>query len=429
MGVTLYQSDRGSFFTSQQNNPTSTGIISAQIDPSEPQVDGLTSVTDPLIPNRTTRSRVSHMDPSQYDLRDSSHLMKFIKAIIGSGGAGGVRKQLLINRLSTTFSGSNFADLDAFWGAMFGMPRLSTEAMPQNADGTSFNPMTGVTDEDTWDLISSADGQYRSRLVQFVQALNMGATREGILMAAEAVLGVDVDLAESWVLADQIPPGVLLSAINGNNYFVVTNRYLTYGGMSSHTWGQLVGGEQTGGQVPLGNRGEIVLKPKSPITQEQKRHVHMVLDQLMPAGTMLTILDGGTQVLKLILAQNLYAESEDWRVISSVTQSPGLNTPVGAQIYPNQGQYSAGRPALSAYTGESWDYNSRISSITSYTLTPEGDPVVGAGADWGIVTFFDGTSHAYTPDEAVMTPQRAASARSASDGVMTSYPYSAARAS
>src|SRR5882757_10443185 len=207
------QGDQTSFFQSQQIDPSTADLVSDQIDPTQPQVTGLTSVSDPIIPDRVVVDRLTHLDPSLYDLRDSSHLMRLAKALLGAAGAGGLRKQMTMTRLSGSLSGTHFLDLDGFWGALFGISRISTESMPTNDDGTSFNPVVQSADYDTWDDVTARDGHYRSRITQFARAVGQGGTYFGILGAVEALLGCEVDLLESWTLADLIPPGVVGSAI------------------------------------------------------------------------------------------------------------------------------------------------------------------------------------------------------------------------
>jgi hypothetical protein len=334
-----------SFFVQQQTDPDDTDLLSAQVDPSQPEVEGLTSVTDPVIPDRVILDRLTHLDPTLYDLRDSSHLMRLIKALVGASGVGGLRKQMTVARLAASPSGAHFFDLDGFWGALFGMPRLSNEALPVNDDGTNFDPASQAADQDTWDAISGSDGRYRARLYQFARAVNQGATFQGIQAAAEAILSCDVDLMESWILADRIPPGTVATTINADTFLMVESKYGTYGGMKGNAWGLLSGGIHSDGQTPLGNRSEVVLRPARAISQEEKLQVMRVLDTIRPAGLLVTVLEGGTASLAPVSARSYYSDSDHWSISSSVTPRPDLITPV-EDLYPSQGEHSAARPAL-----------------------------------------------------------------------------------
>jgi hypothetical protein len=418
--------DQQSFFTTQNINPDQADLISSQIDPTQPQVDGLTPVTDPIIPDRVVVDRLTHMDPTLYDLRDSSHLMRLMKALLGAAGAGGLRKQMTMRRLSSSMSGTHFLDLDGFWGALFAIGRTSPESMPTNPDGTSFNPMTQVGDHDTWDDVASRDGMYRSRITQFARAVNQGASYYGILAAAEALLSVECDIIESWTYADLIPPGTLASAIGGNTWFVVRSQYPTYGDANGLSWGTLEGGVQLPGQAPLSNRGEVIIRPKRVISQEEKRQVAHALDKIRPAGTLITVFVSGDEIQQGVPVRSVWSDSEAWDVVSVVTEHPGLINP-SDDIYPDQSSYQGARPAFSSYSGEQFSYNGRISSVRSYTM--ENEILVNANPDYETVTYLDGQTHSYVPTEGVMSAHQAAATRAASEGVLTVYPYSPARAS
>jgi hypothetical protein len=420
----INQGESQSFFAAQQISPDDVDLISDQIDPTQPQVSGTSRISNPIIPDRTVATRVLHLDPDLYDLRDSSHLMRLIKVLLGAPGAGGLRKQISMVRMSGSLSGTHFLDLDGFWGALFGISRISTESMPINADGTSFNPMTQSADFDTWDDVSARDGHYRSRITQFARAVGQGGTYFGILAAVEALLGTEVDMLESWTLADLIPPGTVASAINANTYIQVESKYPTYAAMNGVPWGTLVGGVQSPGQTPLGNRAEVIVRPRRNITQEEKRQVSHVLDAIAPAGTLMTVLDAGLESQAPVPMRSAWSDSENWNVVSSVVPASNLLTPT-EEIYPNQGQYQGARPAFSAYTGESFSYNSRITAIKSYQMVD--DKVSDANSDYQSVTFLDGQRTDYTPAQAVMSAHQAILSRIASEGVLTAYPYAGAR--
>lgn len=413
MTVPLQQGDGQSFFQAQTTNPDSADLISTQLDPTKPQVEGLTAVSDPLLPDRQVIDRLGHFDPELFDLRDSSHLMRLLKVLLGAPGTGGLRKQASLRRLGAgSLSGTHFLDLDGFWGALYGVSRFSDEVL----DG---DPAARIADQDAWDEVTGRDGQYRSRLIQFARAVNQGATYHGLIAAAEALLGIEVDLLESWVLADQMPPGAPIAAIGGNSYFAVRSTYGSYGNMRGKTWGRLVGGQQMPGQTPLGNRGEIVIRPRRTISQEEKRYVSQVLDTLKPAGTLVTVLETSGDSQVSVQARGVWADSEHWDVVSLVTPRSDLVL-VQDDIYPGGGEYENGRPAFSGYSGESWSYNSRFSSIAAYRMVED---EITAHSNHQTVTYLDGNTHDYTAADGVMSAHQTAAARAASEGILTIYPF------
>lgn len=416
-----------SFFVTQQQTTAPNDLISAQIDPSQPQVRGLTTVTDPLLPDSRIRDRLVNFDPELFDLSDGSHLMRLLQALLGAAGIGGVRRQLLLQRMSSTsIAHTHFLDLDGFWGALFHLGRVQAEQMPTLADGTVLNPINGVADSDTWDAVHSRDGRYRSRITQFAKAVNQGATYAGLMAAAEAVLGAGVEIAESWMWADLLPPGAGQTVVNANSWLAVEAQYHSYGNMAGTPWGVLHGGVQTPGNTPLGNRGEIVVQPERTITEEERRQLMLVLDVLRPAGTVLTVQQSAASTYSTIAPRTAYADSNDWQVVSSVSQFEGLTT-IDDDLYPNQTSVEAARPAFARYTGERWSYNSRIARINSYVMV--GEQIAGPAADDQTVTYLDGTSHVYAAADGVLDSKQAVFGRLASDGVMTTYPYPPGRVS
>src|SRR5882762_2049560 len=214
--------------------------------------------------------------------------------------------------------------------------------------------------------------------------------------------------------------------INPNTWFVVTSQWPTYGAANGLSWGALEGGIQLPGQAPLASRGEVIIRPKRAISQEEKRQVSHVLDVIRPAGTLMTVLESGDEIQQTLTARSVWADSESWNVVSVVTERPGLLDP-SQEIYPAQGQYQGARPAFSAYSGESINYNSRVSAVKSYQMID--DTITDAASDYGSVTYLDGQTHDYVPIEALMSAHQAAATRAASEGIMTSYPYPPARTS
>lgn len=114
------------------NTAVANDLMNAQMATNAPQPasDVFTIVSDPLLPDRRITDRIGNMDPEIYDLRDTSNLMKFITALLGGAGVGGLRKQTAVARLENSFSTTHFLDLDRFYGALFGIVRTNAELMP-----------------------------------------------------------------------------------------------------------------------------------------------------------------------------------------------------------------------------------------------------------------------------------------------------------
>jgi hypothetical protein len=425
MPVQQNTSEAPSFFATQYQNPDSDDLISGQIDPTQPQVVGLTSYTDPLVVDHTLAVRMQNFDPALFNLSPASHLVRLLSALVGVGGIGGMRRQQTINRMSAAMSGTHFLDLDGFWGAIFGASRMSDEVLPQ-LDGEPINPATKVADTETWDAARSRDGKFRSRIIQLAAGFAQGATLFGVRMAAEAVLGCEVDLTESWVLVDLMPGAAHPADVLGNTYFALQSQYHTWGVMTGTKYANLEGGYAAiGFNTPLGNRGEVVLTPKRAVTDEERVHVANVLTDLAPAGMVVTVAATPVVAHREVAPRFVYADSSDWSVSSSITAYQAI-ADYADTIYPTvDGSQVASRPAFGEYSGESWSYNTRVSAVTAYQMT--NNQVSAPGVDAQTVMFSDGTAQEFSPRLALLDPKQAAMARAGAEGILTSYPYAPGR--
>ena len=424
MPIVQYTTDAASFFATQYQNNASDDLISEQIDPSEPQVDGLSSYTDPLVVDQIIAARLSNFDPTLYDLSATSHLVRFLSALLGAAGVGGLRRQQTINRLSASMSGTFYLDLDGFWGAIFNTSRMSDEALP-TINGTALDPATSVADRSTWDAADSRDGKLRSRIIQTADGFAEGGTYYGVRMVAEAVLGCEVDLSESWVIVDTLPVGYHASTLNANTYYELMSKYTTYGNMRTKKWGELQGGVTVSNNVPLGNRSEVVLTPKRAISDEERLQVAQVVEKLIPAWCILTVVSTPVIANAEVIPRFVYADSTDWSVSSSVSAYQGV-ADFADSIYPTMpGALEASRPALSDYSGERWVYNSRVSTVRSYPMV--GGKPTSTSQDYQTILFKDGYAQEYSPDYALLDPKQAALTRNGTEGILTNYPYAPER--
>lgn len=159
--------------------------------------DGFEQVTNPLGPPKRTSSRFAHFPDDIYDTSSETHLARFLKVLLGDAGVAQLHKRNLLARLQQTMGGINFFDLDAFYGAVLGVRRRATELLPKDPTRETLTP-------EEWDQTRIRDGSYRSRIEQFAKALNLGATVRGIEATAEALLGCQCDVYESWRQDDRI---------------------------------------------------------------------------------------------------------------------------------------------------------------------------------------------------------------------------------
>src|SRR6202000_849464 len=85
----MFDSDQSSIFTGLVST-AATDLMSLQLESTavQPADTGMVTTTNTLLPDRLVADRLSHMDPNIYDLSPSSHLMKLLKVLMGSAGAG-----------------------------------------------------------------------------------------------------------------------------------------------------------------------------------------------------------------------------------------------------------------------------------------------------------------------------------------------------
>lgn len=414
----LNQGDTGSFFQNQQSNNNGTYLVTDQVDITQPSIQGLELVTDPVIPSSNSSEVVRNFDPEIYDLTPHSHLMRLIRAVTGSAGVGGLRKQTFIARMSSSLSGANFVDLDAFYGAIFNLSRNSAEKMPLNLDGTTINPLTDAANSDIWDDVQSRDARYRSRIYQLARAINMGGTYYGLVAVAEAILSDSVDLVESWIKVDLLSNNGNLIYPSGLTFGQITAQLVTYGNIHL-SYSGIAGGQFGAGNTPIGNRGELVFTPRRIISPEEKYQLMQVLSILCPSNCQVTIADNKNQSSIGVSPRNVSSDSEDWIIQNRVTPALNLIQPT-EPLYSNAGPYSVARPVFSEYVGEAWSYNANIVKSSSYIM--QNNATIQQGDDQ-VIIYSDGVTHIYTGSDGIMDVNQAISARLSGDGVVTTYPY------
>lgn len=417
-----------SFFENFATNAAGADLMSLQMATNNPQISsGTITVTDPIVPDRIVADRLGHMDPDIYDLRDTSHLMKLLKVLLGASGAGGLRKQMAVARLQNTFSGMHFLDLDRFYGALFGIQRTKVELQP-NFD---FDPYSDPASSDDWDDLHSRDASYRNRLIKFAKAIPWGASVMGIKSMAEALASIECDIYEAWDWVDEQNEGVMNNASLVYTWNFMQNNVGTFAAAEKRTWADWGGSTKLFvGRTGQVTRSDWVIHPKRPLTLDEQYEMIRVIGTFKPAGTQFTVDNSGLSIHDPIDIRGVAASSEFWEITRDVVINPNLSynpyvtsdeflTP--QELPPKVGQL---RPAFSQYQGEEWSYNNDIVSAKSYAL--ETDMVISETDD-ELVVYSDGSSHSYQAADSAMTAGQALSARVVNDGVMTALPYAPAR--
>lgn len=395
-------------------------LAAGQLEPS----GGVLTVTDPIIADRTVANRMSNFDPEIYDLRSQSTLMKLMKVLLGGAGAGGLRKQSSVARLQNTFSGMHFLDLDRFYGALFGISRTAQET----GQDDTFDPYHDATDPATWDDLQARDASYRDRLAKFAKSIYFGGSVMGITSMAEALIGTQVDLYESWEWVDEENADILVSPNLIYTYTFLSNSVGTWSGLTGHTWADWGGGTLPFiGRTGKKNRSEFVLQPHRSLTTDEQYEILRVINTFKPAGTQFTINQAGLSTQIPLTIRAVAADSEYWAIIPVVVPNPQLGTNPYVPKGTTATSVTQQRPAFSQYQGDDWSYNNDILNVTSYTI--DDGTTNMATTDDETVVYSDNTSRVYVAAAAPMTGAQAISSRIVSDGVLTAVPYAPNRSS
>lgn len=421
-----------SFFDSMRSS-AATDLLTLQLTAGQPEsATGTAIVSDPIVPDRATRDRLGHFDPTLYDLRETSHLIKLLNVLLGGAGAGGLRKQMAVARMQNAFHGMHFLDLDRFYGALFGIRRTGPETQLQ----PDFNPYTDAATSDEWDDLHSRDASYRDRLVKFAKAIPFGGSYLGLRSMAEALIADEAEIYESWQWVDELEVGAGEEPVLTYTYGYLEDNIETWGALEDRTWGDWGGGVNVfTGRTGQLNRSEWVIHPKRLLDADEHYQLLRVINVFKPAGTQVTVNNAGLTIHSPLDIRAVAASSEHWEITSSAIPNANMNyNPYLQQKYVRYPKTKTGifqpietekvtgaRPAFSQYTGEEWSYNGDILSATSYTLD---DP---EQQNDELVVYSDGTLHSYQASHGLLSPAAAESARMVSDGVLASMPYAPGR--
>lgn len=157
------------------------------------------TIIEPLNAPRSVHSRLNQFFPENlYTHSSQGTLFKFLTALVGDAGVGGYKKNMLYPRLANSISNTHFHDLDKFFGNPLKLPRTKEETY-------EFDPITETLTLDQWSEVRRKDAWYRARCIEYMKAIQLGNSPEGMRRLAQAASGVNCDIFERWkFLDDQI---------------------------------------------------------------------------------------------------------------------------------------------------------------------------------------------------------------------------------
>lgn len=413
-----------------QGSVLNTTLLQLQTITSNPLVSELPTATGMTLPDLASYDRLSHFPEDYYDLRPESHLVRFMKAMLGESGIGALRKRYLLAQLEQTLSSTHFYDLDKFYGALFGARRGVLGELPMN-------PMVDLATPDGWDEIARVDSVFREKIIKLAKAITLGGTPMGMQALGEALTGAECDIYEVWsILESQGSP------TTGRTYAAVGTTFGTYQAMGARSWGQITGAAEFG-NLGLNARNEFVIRPKkvynvsdpveARLRAEDLYGIQRVINVLKPANTMATVDDRGLAVHQRVPIASVAASSEFWEVIACVTPKDELkdvydlfDSCYDAPRNPPRIEQVTPVPPFDCCHGQQWSYATDVTSVSSF-IGNLNDFQTTADQDFDSVTFYDGQTLIYRPENAVIDPRQALISQTTGEGSISCNPYSGAR--
>ena len=234
----------------------------------------------PLMPPKSTESRLEHFDETVYTADSSTVLFKFLDALCSDAGAGSLKKEIFLQRLSGALEGIYYSDLDYVFGNMRVLSRAPSESY-------TYNPSSEMLTAEQWDEVRVKDAWYRSRIRDFFVGCNLGGTARGVRMIVQAAISADCTLYENW-------------------------RYIDNFGL----------GDNLG---RAGARQELVIQPKkSSLSPQETRLLRQMLDAIRPVDSIFTISLQGLTVATPTPISAAASDSTYFEVQKMVTANPDL---------------------------------------------------------------------------------------------------------
>jgi len=420
-------------------------ILGLQTPSTQPLPPGTDTATNLLNPDYQVAAQLRNFPGNVYNLNPTSLLVHFMTALLGNSGIGQLRKRQMVSRLQQAVSSTQFYDLDSFYGALFGAQRGPSGALPVNpSTGLPVSPYTDLASPDAWDEIQAIDATFRERIIQLARAITLGATVPGMQALAEAITGVECSVYEVWRLLDQAEgpaPGYQTweQVMAANPYWSSFP--------ASETWQAVEGVVSFAGLMGNGTPQEIVLQPKknypSTLAGQQEQGADMfgilsVVEVLRPAASLITVDTTAPQIAVPAQVASAWADSQYWEIVQLVTPanaaSPAYQAIAGSYQGSNAselppGTYVAPSPPMSRSSGSQYSYAGDVTTVTA-AATSGGDPnsaVVSDGQDFETVVFPGASTVQYPPVQAVIPPDQAQTARTASAVTVMAAPYSGPR--
>lgn len=381
-------------------------VMAMQSPPGVPLSTLVEPITDPLLPPQTIAAMLAHLWDEVYDKRAESHISRLLGVILGDAGVGVLRKKYLYAHLSEFILTAHFYDLDRLFADAFGIKRFVAEWL-------TLDPYSDLGTAAEWEAVLAADASYRSRVEQFMRAVQWGPTPNGMVLASSAIIGHEARLYETFALLDDAGAYVPPVSTPAFNTYGDLESYL-YLDMESKTYYELEGTTSYHGRA-LDSRSEFIIRPLRPISAEERYHLIRALDRLKPAESMMTIDTNGPLVYLRVPPATAVADSVYWHVTAAVAADEAHQDLYLA--YDNGDPVEQPKPVFSQRQTEEWYYNRDVVDVVSYALDEDEEIVQATDYERGVDTR-NGNFVDYLPENALLDPHQIALGLAAQDGSM-----------
>lgn len=279
----------------------------------------------PLMPPKSTELRLEHFDESVYTADSSTILYKFVDALCGDSGAGSLKKEIFLQRLSGALDGIYGSALDYIFGGVRFLARVSSESYPYNAEA-------GTLTSDQWDEVETKDAAYRNRIREFFIAAGAGSAADGIRQAVHAATSADCQVMESWRYIDCA--GLTAGVGRALNFSYAAVELDT--GHRRFFTGQTLAQAKTAATNFVNDnpgwaveqvrpRNEVTVVPhKATYSPREARVLREMLDKITPQDTVVTINRSGLAVNTPVVLRAIAADSTYYQVEKIVDPAPDL---------------------------------------------------------------------------------------------------------
>lgn len=352
----------------------------------------------PYMPTKSTTKLLESFDPDVYIGTPNTVLYKFLAALTGPNGAGGLVNMAFFGRMAGALQTIYFNDLDYIFGKIGMMSRAPSESYP-------YNPMTDMLTSEQWDEVKVKDQWYRARIIDFFKACSLGTTPQGLQMCVKAAVACDCNLFEVYRYKDDMG----ITANLGRANFNVALPYPTN---LPAGWSPLAVPGSPEGVGPANGRNEVVIQPlKTSLSPGELRLLRDMLDRISSVDTIVTVNTQGLSVGTPVHVRSSAASSTNF-----IVQRHVLATPIVSQLPTPE------KLPITLNLSQQWLYNAQnvpqTAPYSAFNMSTQSSAYYLDGS-----SAIDNVSYSTLSESGVMTPGPTYTVYANSDTLGVVHPY------